>query len=58
MKIIKARLRSKMEADFLEDSMTINIEREIDVRIDFETVIDDFKLVKDNMFKVFLCNIL
>ncbi|XP_058757218.1 uncharacterized protein LOC131630469 [Vicia villosa] len=47
MKIIKTRLRSKMEADFLGDSMMIHIEREIAANIDSETIIDDFKLLKD-----------
>ncbi|CAK8578064.1 unnamed protein product [Lathyrus sativus] len=47
MKIIKTRLRNKMEADFLRDSMTVNIEREIDASIDSETIIDDFKLLKN-----------
>ncbi|XP_058783208.1 uncharacterized protein LOC131657874 [Vicia villosa] len=46
MKIIKTRLRNKMEADFLGDSMTVNIEREIAASIDSETNIDDFKLLK------------
>ncbi|XP_058755986.1 uncharacterized protein LOC131629208 [Vicia villosa] len=47
MKIIKTRLRSKMEANFLGDSMMIHIEREIAANIDSETIIDDFKLLKD-----------
>ncbi|XP_058734040.1 uncharacterized protein LOC131605734 [Vicia villosa] len=47
MKIIKTRLRNKMEADFLGDSMTVNIEREIAASIDSETIIYDFKLLKN-----------
>ncbi|XP_058733899.1 uncharacterized protein LOC131605573 [Vicia villosa] len=47
MKVIKTRLRSKMEADFLGDSVTIHIERELAANIDSETIIDDFKLLKD-----------
>ncbi|XP_058734484.1 uncharacterized protein LOC131606207 [Vicia villosa] len=47
MKIIKTRLRSKMEAGFLGDSMTVNIEREIAANIDSETIIDDFKPLKN-----------
>lgn len=49
MKIIKTRLRSKMEADFLRYSMTFNIEREIAASIDSEIIIDDFKLLKDRI---------
>ncbi|XP_027188707.1 uncharacterized protein [Cicer arietinum] len=47
MKIIKSRLRNKMKADFLADSMTIYIEREIVASITSETIIDDFKLIKE-----------
>lgn len=35
-----------MEAGFLGDSMTINNEREIVTNINYETTIDDFKLLK------------
>ena len=46
MKIIKTRLRNKMGSEFLNDSMTIYIEREISASISSELVIDDFKLVR------------
>jgi len=45
MKIIKTRLRNKMGSGFLNDSMTVCIEREISSSISSELVIDDFKLV-------------
>lgn len=47
IKIIKTRLRCKMEVDFLRDNMTVIIEREITANIDSETIIDDFDLLKD-----------
>ncbi|XP_004488955.2 uncharacterized protein [Cicer arietinum] len=47
MKIIKSRLRNKMEDDFLADTMTIYIEREIVASITSESIIDDFKLIKE-----------
>ncbi|XP_073219458.1 uncharacterized protein [Cicer arietinum] len=47
MKIIKSRLRNKMEDDFLADTMTIYIEREIAASITSESIIDDFKLIKE-----------
>jgi len=45
MKIIKTRLRNKMGSEFLNDTMTVYIEREICASISSELVIDDFKLV-------------
>ncbi|XP_024640619.1 uncharacterized protein [Medicago truncatula] len=44
-KIIKTRLRNKMGSGFLNDTMTVYIEREISASISSESVIDDFKLV-------------
>lgn len=43
MKIIKTKLRNKMDDGFLGDSMTIYIEREISASISSESIIDDFK---------------
>ncbi|CAJ2663894.1 unnamed protein product [Trifolium pratense] len=43
MKIIKTRLRNKMEGRFLADSMTVYIEREIGASISSDLIIDDFK---------------
>lgn len=47
MKIIKTRLRNKMKVGFLGDSMVISIEREIVANIDSETIINNFKLLKN-----------
>ncbi|XP_058777057.1 uncharacterized protein LOC131651407 [Vicia villosa] len=43
MKIIKTKLRNKMDDEFLGDSMTVYIEREISSSINSESIIDDFK---------------
>ncbi|XP_058749642.1 uncharacterized protein LOC131622614 [Vicia villosa] len=43
MKIIKTKLRNKMDDGFLGDSMTVYIEREISSSISSESIIDDFK---------------
>jgi hypothetical protein len=43
MKIIKTKLRNKMDDGFLGDSMIIYIEREISASISSESIIDDFK---------------
>ncbi|PNX79290.1 repressor of the inhibitor of the protein kinase-like protein [Trifolium pratense] len=45
MKIIKNKLRNKMNSDFLADSMSVYIEREIAASIDSETIIDAFKAI-------------
>jgi ribosomal protein L31E len=43
MKIIKNKLRNKMKAGFLADSMSVYIEREIAATINSDTIIDEFK---------------
>ncbi|XP_058776824.1 uncharacterized protein LOC131651174 [Vicia villosa] len=43
MKIIKTKLRNKMDAGFLRDSMAVYIEREISANISSESIIEDFK---------------
>jgi hypothetical protein len=43
MKIIKTKLRNKMDDGFLGDSMTVYIERDISASISSESIIDDFK---------------
>jgi hypothetical protein len=43
MKIIKNKLRNKMKAGFLADSMSVYIEREIAATISWDTIIDEFK---------------
>ncbi|KAK9725256.1 hypothetical protein RND81_05G132000 [Saponaria officinalis] len=47
IKIMKTRLRNKMEDDFLANSLVIYIEREISKSFSIESVVDDFKLLKD-----------
>ncbi|XP_058726686.1 uncharacterized protein LOC131598065 [Vicia villosa] len=43
MKIIKTKLRNKMDDGFLGDSMTVYIEGEISASISSESITDDFK---------------
>ncbi|XP_074265702.1 uncharacterized protein LOC141588147 [Silene latifolia] len=47
MKIMKTRLRNKMEDDFLADSLVIYIEREISKSFSTESIVDDFKSLKN-----------
>jgi hypothetical protein len=47
MKIVKTRLRNKMEDDFLANSLVIYIEREIVESFDLDLILDDFVLLKD-----------
>ncbi|KAK8334131.1 hypothetical protein V6Z12_A10G247900 [Gossypium hirsutum] len=47
MKIVKTRLRSKMEDDFLRSSLVMYIEKEIAEKFDINEIIDDFSKVKD-----------
>ncbi|KAH6828604.1 hypothetical protein C2S53_006602 [Perilla frutescens var. hirtella] len=42
MKIVKTRLRNKMEDDFLASSLLMYIEKEIAEKIDVESIIDEF----------------
>jgi hypothetical protein len=47
MKIIKTRLRNKIEDDFLANSLVIYIEMEIAEIFDLDSILDDFVLLKD-----------
>jgi hypothetical protein len=47
MKIVKTRLRNKMEDDFLANNLVIYIEREIAESFDLDSILDDFVLLKD-----------
>ncbi|KAH1073882.1 hypothetical protein J1N35_026210 [Gossypium stocksii] len=47
MKIVKTRLRSKMEDDFLRSSLVVYIEKEIAEKFDVNEIIDDFNKVKN-----------
>ncbi|XP_016206434.1 uncharacterized protein LOC107646792 [Arachis ipaensis] len=46
MKIIKTRLRNKMEDEFLADCMIVYIEKEIASKFNSEMIIDDFSSMK------------
>ncbi|XP_057774970.1 uncharacterized protein LOC130993949 [Salvia miltiorrhiza] len=46
MKIVKTRLRNKMEDDFLSSSLIMFIEREIAQSFDVDSIIDEFDLMK------------
>lgn len=43
MKIIKTRLRNKMENEFLSDSSLIYIEKEISLKLGLESIVTDFR---------------
>ncbi|KAL6210840.1 hypothetical protein ACLB2K_016072 [Fragaria x ananassa] len=43
MKIVKTRLRNRMEDDFLTDSLIMYIEKEIVEKISIDSIIDDFR---------------
>ncbi|KAK8365892.1 hypothetical protein V6Z11_A02G084100 [Gossypium hirsutum] len=47
MKIVKTRLRSKMEDDFLRSSLVVYIEKEIAEKFHINEIIDNFSEVKD-----------
>ena len=46
MNIVKTKLRTKMEDDFLRDVRVIFIERELVNLFDVDSIIDDFALMK------------
>jgi hypothetical protein len=47
MKIVKIRLRNKMEDDFLANSLVIYIEWKIAKNFDLYSILDDFALLRD-----------
>ena len=47
MNIVKTRLCSKIEDDFLSDSLIVYIEKEIAEKISTKSVIDDFRDLKE-----------
>ena len=47
MRIVKTRLRNKMEDDFLTNSLIIYIEREIAEKLSIDSIIDDFRDLKE-----------
>jgi hypothetical protein len=46
MKIVKTRLRNKIEDEFLMDSLMLYIEREIAATFSIDSIIDDFRNMK------------
>ena len=46
MKLVKTRLRNKMEEEYLTDSVVVHIEKEILETFDSDSIIDDFKALK------------
>ena len=46
MKLVKTRLRNKMEDEYLTDSVVVHIEKEIAETFDSDSIIDDFKVLK------------
>ncbi|KAL6491731.1 hypothetical protein OROGR_034096 [Orobanche gracilis] len=47
MNIVKTRIQSKMEDEFLNDSLVLYIERELAEKITLDEIIEDFKAAKD-----------
>ena len=47
MKIIKTRLRNKMEDDHLANNLLVNVEGEILEKYSYEDIIDDFRSMAD-----------
>ena len=47
MKLVKTRLRNKMEDGFLRDCLVLYIEKEIAIKITTDSIIDDFNAVKE-----------
>lgn len=46
MKIVKTRLRNKMEDEFLANSLVVYIEREIAESFNLDSILDDFVSLK------------
>ena len=47
MKIVKNRLRNKMENDFLSNCLLIYIEKEIVEKFSLDSLVDDFRDLKE-----------
>jgi len=47
MKIVKIRLRNRMEDDFLANYLIVYIEKEITERFTINMIIDDFYFMKE-----------
>ncbi|KAH1030683.1 hypothetical protein J1N35_042857 [Gossypium stocksii] len=51
MKIMKTRLRNRMEDDFLSTYLMTNIENEIAQEFSTNSIIDEFDLIKKRMMQ-------
>ena len=47
MNIVKSRFRNKMEDEFLMDSLIVYIENEIATKFSIDSIIDDFRDLKN-----------
>ena len=47
MSLVKTRLRNKMEDEFLNDSLILYFERDLAEKISLETIMQDFKDIRD-----------
>ena len=47
MKIVKTRLRNKIEDEFLSDNLAVYIEREIVKNFITDSILDDFRSLKE-----------
>ena len=52
MKLLKTRLRNKMEDNFLRDCMIVYIEREIAMKFTTDSIIDDLYAKKNNKVRL------
>ena len=52
MKLLKTRLRNKMEDDFLRDCMIVYIEREIAMKFTTDSIIDDLYAKKNRKVRL------
>ena len=51
MKIVKTRLRNKMEDEFLSDNLVVYIEKEIAENFTIDSIPDDFRSLKGYSFE-------
>ena len=47
MKIVKTRMRNKMEDEFLSDNLVVYIEKEITENFTTDSILDDFRSLKE-----------
>ena len=47
MKIVKTRLRNKMEDEFLLDNLVVYIKKEITENFTTDSILDDFRSLKE-----------